>query len=96
MSALRVFAIAFAVVSLLGCGKSGKDAPKTADQQRVEREALEKAREERAVPNPDQMFDKALKTQERAAKRAEAQRQKILDDAAKRSDESNKNEGKAK
>ncbi len=93
--ALRFAAITLVAIGLAGCGK-GKDAPKTADHQRAEREAFEKKREERAMQNPDEVFAKALKTQERAAKRAEAHRNKVVDEAQKRDEEGNKNEARTK
>ncbi len=92
----RALVIALAVASLTSCGKSKKDAPKSAEQQRAEREAFELKREERAMQNPDQVFGKALKSQETAAKRSEAHRKKVDDEAQKRYEEGEKNSGKGK
>ena len=95
-SALRYFAVALVAASLVGCGKGSKDPPKTAEQQRAEREALEQKREEAVMQDPEKDIGRALKTQEKSAKRAEAQRQKIVEEAEKRNAESNKDEGKVK
>ena len=95
-SALRYFGVALVALSLVGCGKANKDPPKTAEQQRAEREALEQKREERVMQDPEKDISRALKTQEKSAKRAEAQRQKIIEEAEKRNVESNKDESKVK
>ena len=89
-------ALVVSIACLAGCGKSGKDAPKSAEQQRTEREAYEQKREERAMQNPDQVFGKALKSQETASKRSEAHRKKVVDDAQKRYEDGDKNSEKSK
>lgn len=89
------FAIALVAVGLTACGK-GKDEPKTAEQQRAEREAFTKAREERAMQNPDQVFGKALKGQEAAAKRSADYRKKVDEETLKREQEAAKDEGKTR
>lgn len=85
-----------AAASLAGCSKGSKDAPKTAEQARVEREAFEKQREERAMQQPDQVFGKALNGQEAAAKRSADYRKKVDDDLARREGEAVKDVGQAK
>ncbi len=96
MSALRYLAVALVAAGLAGCGKGSKDPPKTAEQQRAEREAFEQKREERAMQDPEKVFGRALKTQERAAKKAEAHRQKVVEDAEKQDAENSKSDDKAK
>jgi len=97
MPAWRAFAIALVAVGLVACGKGkGKDEPKTAEQQRAEREAFIKAREERAMQNPDQVFGKALKGQEAAAKRSADYRKKVDEETLKREQEAARDEGKSK
>jgi hypothetical protein len=97
MSGLRLFAVALVAIGVAGCGK-GKDATKTAGQQRTERETFEKQREERAMQNPDQVFGKALKGQEAAAKRSADYRKKVDDDAQRKyeAEEASRAEGKTK
>ncbi len=97
MSGLRLFAIALVAIGLAGCGK-GKDEPKSREQQRAEREAFIKQREERAMQNPDKVFGKALKGQEASAQRSADYRKKVDDEAQKKyeAEEAAKAEGKSK
>ncbi|MBL8517633.1 MAG: hypothetical protein JNM76_11780 [Betaproteobacteria bacterium] len=78
-----------AAVGLVGCGK--KDEAKTREQQRAERDAFIKQREERAMQNPDKVFGKAQGVQERSAAKAEAERKRLSDEYERKQAEAEKN-----
>lgn len=73
-------ALAVVVLALLvlpACGKREPDSKAT-------REAEEKRREEKAMIRAERNFDRAMKTQENAAKKAAEYRKKVDDEAQKK------------
>jgi hypothetical protein len=78
--------VAIAVIALLvsACGKRDADVQATQEKQRAAREAEEKRREEKTMANPDKVFDRALKSQEKSAQRSAEHRKKVDDEAQKK------------